>query len=123
MYKFVRPYKKPNRPRQTNKQQTTIFESIQNESDTKEKEKEEEESTKSDRQSRKTRQQEPHSSTENIKQTSHSIEKSNLSERRESFLKIKRNKSLDLKSDSSSAVTTFNERSGQTNALTKSIAY
>ena len=122
MYKFVRPYKKPNRPRQTNRQQTTIFESIQNESDTKEKE-EEEEATTSDRQSRKTRQQEPHSSTENIKQTSHSIEKSNLSERKESFLKIKRNKSLDLKSDSSSAVTGFNEKYGQTNALTKSIKF
>ena len=122
MYKFVRPYKKPNpnRQRQTNKHQTTIFESIQNQNETDIKEKDENQektSTLGERLSRKTQQQEAHPSTEKFKQSSHSIDKSNLSERNESFVKIKRNKSLDLRSDSSSAstITTFNEKSDQTN--------
>jgi hypothetical protein len=124
----VRPYKKPNpnRQRQTNKNQTIIFEhnQDQNENDTKEKEEEEEEKSSSERrQSRKTQQQGANIPVETIKQPSHSAEKSNLRDRRESFVNIKRNKSLDLRSDSSTAstVTTFNEQPNKKNVKSKGI--
>jgi hypothetical protein len=126
MYKFVRPYKKPNpnRQRQINKNQTVIFEhnQDQNENDSKEKEEEEEKSSSESRQSRKTQQQGANIPVETIKQPSHSAEKSNLRDRRESFVNIKRNKSLDLRSDSSTAstVTTFNEKSKNENVKSKS---
>ena len=106
MYKFVRPYKKPNqnRSKQTLNQESksATLTSNQSHNDIKEEE-EEEKGSDQERRSRKDTFVNIQKTPNETKQISHSVEKNRGEQQRASFVKIKRNKSLDIRSDTSTA--------------------